>query len=1283
MLRVMGAPCRGNYIKIQKGLTKRLFDDKIQIVLKNERAVFTGFKVVKDLKVDEKSMREWNNRKKRNIWKEKRVGRRCDYKFLFSLLAILVGLALAGAPALAAESSSRRVVRISCGVNELLYLDDTGNVAGYCKEYIERLGEINGWEWEYVQCDWSEGIQMLEDGRIDILMPTTWLAEREESMEFSNMVGGYMASGLFAREDSGYYYNDYESFNGVRIAVTKDSSNNTELALFAEEHGFTYEPVYISAMGDKIKALQENQVDMVMFSAANQVPDSKLVSVLTAAPFYYTVRKENLELLAELNGGMQQLAMDEPELMGRMLGGCITGSNNSSIAYTEAELAFIAGGNKIRVGFYEKTEPLAYISPDGAYGGIYVELLQRIRDKTGLNIELLPISREEEWKQLLKEGRIDFYIGSARGITEKDIDFRTTSAFMGYKSVLITRIDQEIGRGGKTRMALTKGRSYWENNITSDLGEIEIVYCRTARDCLNAVRSGRADATLLNTVEYNYQSKNPRFSGLVQWENYRFETGACMAASRNIDEVMFSVMNKALNSLTEQDLDDVIAACLNMPYRMVDFWDYIYPVRHLAATAIAVLAVSVAGGTFLYRVRKKQRRLLRESSEKERHQLRIVAALSREYVSVYYVNLDEDKYTIISVADTLKRKADTGSGYKSGFSRAFRDYMRDRALPEYQEILDTLSRPETVIERFRSDKDFSVRYQVKPNELNHEFYEIHYADVSEGEGEHVMVLGFRCVDELVREEEEKKQALQEAFEAANHANHAKSDFLSKMSHDIRTPMNGIIGMTAIAAAHIDNKKRVQDALEKIAASSRHLLGLINEVLDMSKIESGKIDLNEEEFNLSDLLNELLALIQPQIKEHQHDLQVHILNLEHEDVVGDSLRIQQVFVNIMGNAVKYTPGGGSIGLTVREKPGAGQLMGCYEFVFEDNGIGMSEEYMEHIFEPFSRAEDSRCSKIQGTGLGMAITQNIVRMMSGDIRVESRLGQGSKFTVTIYLKLQDKENVVCDDLDGRLVLVADDDRICCESTCRMLDEIGMGGEWVLSGKEAVERVQAVEQGDGFYAVLLDWKMPGMDGFETAREIRRIVGNKMPIIILSAYDWTEIEPEARAAGVTAFLSKPVFKSGLARLFCKLKNGGQESSMPSQLEEVTKADYSNKRILLVEDIELNREIAREILGMTGILIEEAEDGKEALDKFSASAPGYYDLILMDVQMPVMNGYEATMSIRALEREDAGSVPIVAMTANAFAEDVQDARRAGMNAHLAKPFDLEKLMEVLRQYLE
>lgn len=1201
----------------------------------------------------------------------------------FFVAVMLVCMALFKMSFSASADSQKRTVRISCGINELLYFDENGNVAGYCKEYIDKLAQINNWECEYVRADWSEAMQMLQDGRIDILLPATWIAEREEEMEFSEIVAGYMAPGLFAGKDSKYYYNDFNNFNGARIAVTQNSTNNAELEKFANEHDFEYEPVYIASMEEKIAALSRGEVDMVIFTAANYVPDFKLVSVLNASPFYFTVKKGNKELLAELNSGMQQIIINEPDLLSELYGNCITGENGNNTAYTAEEMEFITENRKIRVGFYCETEPLAYVSPDGTYRGIYVEIMQKIKEKTGLNIELYPINREDNWKQLVQEKVIDFYIGSSKDILSNDDSIRNTMAFMDYNSVLITKSNYEMGRDEVIKLALTKGRSYWNDNMPFGLGKAEIIYCRTAKDCLNAVCSNKADATLINTMEYNYQSKNTRFSELVQWENYRFSSKVSMTADKDIDEIMFSVMNKSLNVLAKKEIDNIIYTNLNMTYQMKDFWDYFYVLRYILVVFIVAAGVTLIAGAIILKIRKGQKIMIQKNREREKHQLQIMAALSRNYASVYYVNLDTDIYTVISIADELKTGKYDYIQTRKAFSEAIKMYVSTFVLPEYQEEMDALLNPKAVIERFKKEKDFSFRYQSKPTDLNHEYYEIHLVDVSEDDNEHIMVAGFRCIDELLREENRKKQALQEAFDAANRANNAKSEFLSKMSHDIRTPMNGIIGMTAIAAAHIDDKERVQDALGKITSSSRHLLGLINEVLDMSKIESGKIILNEEDFNLSDLIYDLLVMVQPQIKEHKHSLQVHLFDIEHEDVIGDSLRIQQVFVNIMGNAVKYTPDGGNLCITVREKPVRENLIGCYEFIFEDNGIGMSDEFIEHIFEPFSREEDSRTSKIQGTGLGMSIAHNIVRMMDGDILVESEIGKGSRFTVTVYLKLQDKENMTYEELAGLSVLVADDDRICCESTCKLLEEIGMDAEWVLSGKEAIERVfNAKREGNDFYAVILDWKMPEMDGIKTAKEIRKIAGADVPLIILSAYDLSEIGMEAKEAGIDAFLNKPFFKSGIAGLFCRLKSGKYESSISSMPDDAEESNFSDKRVLLVEDVELNREIACEILGMTGIKIEEAENGKIAVDKFAASEKGYYDIILMDVQMPGMNGYEATEAIRALDREDAESVPIVAMTANAFAEDVQKAMQSGMNEHLAKPLDFEKLFKILKEYL-
>ena len=538
------------------------------------------------------------------------------------------------------------------------------------------------------------------------------------------------------------------------------------------------------------------------------------------------------------------------------------------------------------------------------------------------------------------------------------------------------------------------------------------------------------------------------------------------------------------------------------------------------------------------------------------------------------------------------------------------------------------------------------------------------------------------VSQEKKAEIESHKALKDAYRAAENASRAKTEFLSNMSHDIRTPMNAIVGLTAIAGANIESQDRVVECLGKITKSSRHLLGLINEVLDMARIESGRISLAEEDFSLPELVDNLLTITKPAIDEHKHQLEVHIEHIEHEAVCGDSLRIQQVFVNLMSNAVKYTPDGGNITLTIKEKPNGFSELGCYEFSIEDNGIGMTPEFQKIMFEPFSRADDHRTTKVQGTGLGMAIARNIVNLMNGDIQVESAPNKGTKITVTVYLKLQENEKEQEKELLDLPVLVVDDDKTCCESTVATLQEIGIAGEWVLTGKEAVERCYARhETNSDYFAVILDWKMPEMDGIATARKIRERVGEDVTIIILTSFDFSEIEEEARAVGVNAFMAKPLFRSRLTATLRQFTSGKKEKNARNYLEDFAKENYAGKRILLVEDNELNREIATEIIGMTGVTIDIAENGKIAVEKVMEAPEKWYDLIFMDIQMPIMNGYEATAAIRALAGSR-GKVPIIAMTANAFAEDVQLAKNTGMNEHIAKPLDLNKLNDVLKQWL-
>ena len=544
------------------------------------------------------------------------------------------------------------------------------------------------------------------------------------------------------------------------------------------------------------------------------------------------------------------------------------------------------------------------------------------------------------------------------------------------------------------------------------------------------------------------------------------------------------------------------------------------------------------------------------------------------------------------------------------------------------------------------------------------------------------LLGSMDVSQEKKVEIESHKALKEAYRAAENASCAKTEFLSNMSHDIRTPMNAIIGLTAFAGANIESQDRVVECLGKITKSSRHLLGLINEVLDMARIESGRMSLAEEDFSLSELVDNLLTITKPAIDEHKHQLEVHIEHIELEAVCGDSLRIQQIFVNLMSNAVKYTPDGGNITLTIKEKPNGFSELGCYEFSIEDNGIGMTPEFQKIMFEPFSRADDHRTTKVQGTGLGMAIARNIVNLMNGDIQVESAPNKGTKITVTVYLKLQENEKEQEKELLDLPVLVVDDDKTCCESTVATLHEIGIAGEWVLTGKEAVERCAARHKtGRDYFAVILDWKMPELDGIATARKIRERVGKDVTIIILTSFDFSEIEEEARAAGVNAFMAKPLFRSRLTATLRQFTSGKKEKNARNYLEDFAKENYAGKRILLAEDNELNREIATEIIGMTGVTIDSAENGKIAVEKVMEAPEKWYDLIFMDIQMPIMNGYEATAAIRALAGSR-GKVPIIAMTANAFAEDVQLAKNTGMNEHIAKPLDLNKLNDVLKQWL-
>ncbi len=670
-----------------------------------------------------------------------------------------------------------------------------------------------------------------------------------------------------------------------------------------------------------------------------------------------------------------------------------------------------------------------------------------------------------------------------------------------------------------------------------------------------------------------------------------------------------------------------------------------------------------------------------EEKENERRHTELVQALGIDYSIICYLDLDED------TGIPLRNNEEGGQVFapvadgKFSFEESMEHYIQKYVHEEDKEMLRGFSSRENLKKEMGKRKICYRNYRFYL-EGEMKYFQLKVVRTRDWTKQRCVVLGFRSVDEETRREMEKKNLLENALMQANQANKAKSTFLSNMSHDIRTPMNAIVGFTTLAITHISDRDQVEEYLKKIMTSGNHLLSLINDVLDMSRIESGKIHLDESLCRLPDILHGLHNILQADIHAKQLELCIDAVDIVDEEIYCDKLRLNQVLLNLLSNAVKYTSARDTVSIRVTEKPGAPKGYANYEFNIKDTGIGMSEEFVARIFEPFEREKSSTISGIQGTGLGMAITKNIVDMMNGTIEVKSEQGVGTEITLcfTFRLHVGPKEPQDIPKLKNCRALVVDDDFNTCDSVTYMLSQIGMRAEWTLSGKEALLRThQALTRDDIYTVYVIDWMLPDMNGIEVTRRIRKEMGEDVPIILLTAYDWLDIEEEAKEAGITAFCSKPLFLSELRS--CLHSIVGEEEQKLQNWEEEPRKNYTGL-ILLAEDNELNQEIARVILEDAGFTVEVAGNGRAAVDMLQKSQPGYYQLVLMDVRMPEMNGYDATRAIRQLEDQQLASIPILAMTANAFEEDKQEALRAGMNGHLAKPIDVNALFGTLDKIL-
>ena len=743
-----------------------------------------------------------------------------------------------------------------------------------------------------------------------------------------------------------------------------------------------------------------------------------------------------------------------------------------------------------------------------------------------------------------------------------------------------------------------------------------------------------------------------------------------------------SVISAKINPVTESIvlrslIQSVIAAIVLAGV----FVFIIYQIRRNAALSIAKEASEAENRVKQEQMEEKlalQAKLLEE--EKKRNvQDSMITAMSSDYRSVYYIDLDSDEG--VCYRGDPKDKDQTAEGVKFPFHERFVWYAENSVEESYREGFLNFIDPDNIREGLSKEPILAYRYLAKRNGI--EYYEmIRVAGVRHAEDRvdkkvHAIGLGLTVIDTEMRQNMAQQEALGDALKSAEQANKAKTAFLSSMSHEIRTPMNAIIGLDNIAMNDPETPEKTKEYLAKINTSAEHLLNLINDILDMSRIESGRMILKNEEFSFSKMLESINTMFSGQCLDKGQNYSCHIKDQVDDYYIGDNMKLRQILINILGNAVKFTPAGGEISLTI-QRTARFDGKSTIQFKISDNGIGMSEDFLPHIFDTFAQEDATSTNKYGSSGLGLAITKNIIEMMNGTIEVESRKGEGTTFTVSVTLTDSERRDSVEKELKIRpgdmSVLIIDDDKVACEHAKLVLESAGIAAETASGGEEGIEMVKLRHvRHEPYNLILVDWQMPDLDGVETTRRIREIVGTESAIIILTAYKWDDILEEAVAAGVDSFIAKPLFAANVLEEF-------KTASLKKQSvkEETPAVDLRGLRVLIAEDVEVNAEILQMILESREIGSDVAENGIVAVDLFASHPENYYAAVLMDVRMPEMDGLEATRQIRAMERSDSKIIPVIALTANAFDEDVQRSLQAGLNAHLTKPIQPEVLFETL-----